>query len=967
MIRTLLIFFLLLSEVVQAQYFQQKVDVDLRVRLNDQNHSLDGQASYLYTNRSPDTLRYIWFHLWPNAYKNDRTAMSEQMVQHNDNRFYFSKPSDKGYINQLAFEVNGVKANTLDHPTHIDIIQLVLPTPLMPGATVSITTPFHVQLPLNVSRGGHVGNSYQITQWFPKPAVYDHKGWHPMPYLDQGEFYSEFGDYTVEITLPQDYRVAATGVLKTESEIQWLNEKAKQPLPVKTEKPQTKKTSKTATQKSAQKLPGESPAAQGVTQTPTKEKTLRFTQTNVHDFAWFADKNFQVQLDTIQVAGTTVQASLFYMPEQNKYWKSAMQYIKRAIHLHSEWIGAYPFETISVVQGPLPFDGGMEYPTITLIAALEDDNSVDEVVFHEVGHNWFQGILASNERAFPWMDEGMNSYYDQRYRKWKTEQRKQVAKPDRQKFPSSHVPASYEKMLLETVVRQQWDQPINTPSEAFTPENYSVIAYYKAAAWMEAGAEHLGQALFDQCMQHYFQSWKFKHPYPADFQTSMETCSGRSLQTWFDQLEQRGPIDRIETKKKNKLTGFFNLSETDQYQYHAIAPALGYNGYDGLQLGLLLHNFQLPLPKWRYVMAPTIGLASGKINLIGDLSRHWYFGTKGQTKTGLQEIAAGLSTATFTIDRYTPEAASPLYMRFYKIAPYLKLHWRNGDQPWGGQKYAVIRPFIMGEERLDFREEIIGGDTVDVVGKLQTQTQFLQLKFGWENLRALYPFRVQADATVAKDFTRVGVTTHYFFNYPKAGEGLRLRAFLGAFFYYQQPSITKQFELERYHLNLTGANGQEDYTYSNYFVERNAFEGLGSQQIMMRDGGFKVRTDLLSSKVGKTDRWLAAINLTTTIPDQINPLTLLPFRIPLRAFVDIGSFAESWDANAETGRILFDAGLQVSLFKESLHIYIPILYSPVFRDYINSTLTEQKFWKKISFSIDIHDFRLKQWIPAIPF
>jgi hypothetical protein len=273
----------------------------------------------------------------------------------------------------------------------------------------------------------------------------------------------------------------------------------------------------------------------------------------------------------------------------------------------------------------------------------------------------------------------------------------------------------------------------------------------------------------------------------------------------------------------------------------------------------------------------------------------------------------------------------------------------------------------MGEERLDFREEIIGGDTVDVVGKLQTQTQFLQLKFGWENLRALYPFRVQADATVAKDFTRVGVTTHYFFNYPKAGEGLRLRAFLGAFFYYQQPSITKQFELERYHLNLTGANGQEDYTYSNYFVERNAFEGLGSQQIMMRDGGFKVRTDLLSSKVGKTDRWLAAINLTTTIPDQINPLTLLPFRIPLRAFVDIGSFAESWDANAETGRILFDAGLQVSLFKESLHIYIPILYSPVFRDYINSTLTEQKFWKKISFSIDIHDFRLKQWIPAIPF
>lgn len=550
MIRTLLIFFLLLSGVVHAQYFQQKVDVDLRVRLNDQNHSLDGQATYLYTNQSPDTLRFIWFHLWPNAYKNDRTAMSEQMVQHNDNRFYFSKPGDKGYINQLAFEVNGVKANIEDHPRHIDIVQLILPQPLLPGATARITTPFHVQLPLNVSRGGHVGNSYQITQWFPKPAVYDRKGWHPMPYLDQGEFYSEFGDYTVSITLPQDYVVAATGVLNTESEIQWLQERAKQPLPAKDAKPQTKKTGAAVNGKTVQSGTVKSAADKGMIQPVISEKTLRFTQTNVHDFAWFADKNFQVQLDTIQVAGRIVHASLFYMPESYKYWQPAMQYITRAIHLHSEWIGAYPFETVSVVQGPLPFDGGMEYPTITLIAPLDDDNSVDEVIFHEVGHNWFQGILASNERAYPWMDEGMNSYYDQRYRKWKSEQRKQVAKQNRQAFPSSHVPASYEKLLLETVVNQQWDQPINTPSEAFTPENYSVIAYYKAAAWMEAGAEQLGQALFDQCMQNYFQSWKFKHPYPADFQASMEQSSGRSLQTWFDQLQQRGPIERINTKKK---------------------------------------------------------------------------------------------------------------------------------------------------------------------------------------------------------------------------------------------------------------------------------------------------------------------------------------------------------------------------------------------------------------------------------
>jgi len=212
----------LFSASAQTGYWQQELQYKISVKLNDHDQSLDAFESIQYTNHSPDTLLFIWFHLWPNAFKNDRTAFSEQMLQNGDTKFYFGGRDYRGYINRLDFRVDEVSARTEDHPQDIDVIKLILPKPLPPGHSTTITTPFHVQLPEISSRGGHVGQSYQITQWYPKPAVYDQKGWHPMPYLDQGEFYGEFGSFDVEITVPKNYVVAATGDLQDEKEKAWL-------------------------------------------------------------------------------------------------------------------------------------------------------------------------------------------------------------------------------------------------------------------------------------------------------------------------------------------------------------------------------------------------------------------------------------------------------------------------------------------------------------------------------------------------------------------------------------------------------------------------------------------------------------------------------------------------------------------------------------------------------------------------
>lgn len=160
---------------------------------------------------------------------------------------------------------------------------------------------------------------------------------------------------------------------------------------------------------------------------------------------------------------------------------------------------------------------------------------------------------------------------------------------------------------------------------------------------------------------------------------------------------------------------------------------------------------------------------------------------------------------------------------------------------------------------------------------------------------------------------------------------------------------------------MTGANGYEDYTYSDYFIGRNKFDGFASQQIMVRDGGFKVRTDLLADKVGKTDGWLVAANFSTTIPPNINPLNLLPVKIPLKIFFDIGTYSDAWKQNAETDRFLFDAGLHIPLFKETINIYIPLIYSDVYKSYIQSTIAKKnRLLKTISFSIDISNFNFRK-------
>ena len=931
----ILLYYQLPTANCQLPYWQQQVNYKIDVKLNDVDNSLDGSIRMDYYNNSPDTLHFVWIHLWPNAYKNDRTAYSDQTLENGSTAFYFSDDDKRGYINRLDFKVNGITAKTEDHPQHQDVVKLILPTPIAPKASAKIETPFHVKLPYEFSRGGHKGQSYQITQWYPKPAVYDKKGWHPIPYLDQGEFYSEFGNYEVQISLPKNYIVAATGELQEPEEKKTLLALAAKP-------PATKKFNG----KKEPAIPSS-----------TEIKTLHYKQTNVHDFAWFADKKFAVAFDTMKLlSGRIVAVFSFYNPKNAAIWKNSIAMTKTAIRTKSNWVGEYPYNVVSVVDGGN--NGGMEYPTITLLESGGSQQSLDFVINHEVGHNWFYGVLASNERQHPWMDEGMNTYYDDRYaaQQYGNDSREMVhIKP---KFLQKKIPVDIPHMLLQTVIDVKKDQPIETPSEKFNILNYNLVAYTKTGDWMKRLETELGKPLFDSCMREYYKRWQFKHPYPEDFKKVVEDISGKKFDVDFALMQKKGNLNDHPLKKDIRITGLFNLRETNKHNYISIAPMVGFNFYDRQMFGAVIHNYSLPLPKLQFIAVPLYSAKSKRVNGIGRVSYSWYPGNKGQKA----ELA--VSGESFTADTFLDSVSKVHFLRFYKLAPSFRFVFANKNPRSTVTKFIQWKTFLIGEQGLSFERDT--AQQIDII-TYPTRSRYInQLKFVFENNRVLYPYKAVLKVDQGEGFARADITANYFFNYAKGG-GLDLRLFAGKFFYLGAKTFFKQFQTDAYHLNMTGPKGYEDYTYSNYFVGRNEYQRWTSQQIMIRDGAFKVRTDLLSNKVGKTDDWLSAINLTSTIPKQINPLAILPFKLPIKAFLDIGTYAEAWKKNAETGRFIYDAGLQLSLFKNVVNVYFPLLYSKVYSDYIKSTVPDLQFVKNIVFSIDLQNINLRKYIPQIPF
>lgn len=525
-----LVFNLTLLNAQNAAYFQQRTDYRIKVTLDDKKHILKGEVTLDYTNNSPSQLNSIYFHLWGNAYSNDSTAFALQQLKDGKQNFAKSSKEERGGYEKIAFLHEGAALKWQFFNGHTDVCKVDFEKPLKTGEKMTFVIPFELKIPRSFSRLGREAQSYQLTQWYPKPAVLDAEGWHAMPYLDWGEFYSEFGSFDVTFTCPADYVVGATGKLQTENEIKWLDEVIKlsdAAIKSKKFKPYTREG----------------------------EKTLHYVQDNIHDFALFLDKEFLVQKKVFSLPKTTrkITAYAMFPISDVKNWTSATQYLEDAVLFYSKSLGDYPFDYVTAVQSALSAGSGMEYPMITVIGKEDSAFDLDLVITHEVGHNWFYGILGSNERRNAWLDEGMNSFYETRY---------VLEKYPKQKIPSYYINLA-ERVGAKQLKYERAHQirslsvdlmnvapKMSTPIDAL-PSSYFYFVYHydKGAALMFHLLDYLGTERFDKAMKVYYEQFKFKHPQPKDLQAVFEKETNTKLAWLFQSMIEENKKINVRVSK----------------------------------------------------------------------------------------------------------------------------------------------------------------------------------------------------------------------------------------------------------------------------------------------------------------------------------------------------------------------------------------------------------------------------------
>ncbi len=371
-------------------YWQQFVHYDFKVRMDTKDHALSGEAIITYKNNSPDTLDRIYLHLYPNAFKNENSTFAKEA-----SRRYYGRsitPENNGYIDILEFRITRKNANisAIDAPIvayRVDdtILESKLPEVLPPGEELQLYVKFYEKVPTLIVRGGRRGNQYDFGQWYPKLVVYDQNGWHPDQYHANGEFYGEFGTFDVAITLPYSYIVCGTGV-PVEGDPGWSWVEVDTSLSDEQWKDRHKEQLK-----DIEKLGEES-----------KERTVKFHAEQVHDFAWAACPDFVYE----RGEWNGIPIHVLYRSHAKDGWsKKVAQRGARVLEWLSTKFGMYPYPQLTIMHGLM--GGGMEYPMLVM-----NSGPWEGLISHEVGHIYFYGMLASDELAEAWMDEGGTTYQE---------------------------------------------------------------------------------------------------------------------------------------------------------------------------------------------------------------------------------------------------------------------------------------------------------------------------------------------------------------------------------------------------------------------------------------------------------------------------------------------------------------------------------------------------------------------------
>jgi hypothetical protein len=915
---------------ISQSSWQQRADYTIQVTLHDDSNYLVGNEKIVYTNNSPVALSEIYFHLYPNAYKDNSTAFARQKIEDGKYEYWNSPKSQRGFIDGMDFHADNGPVTLVMNKKNPDNAKLVLSKPLQPGTSITITTPFNVKIPYTFSRLGHVGKSYQISQWFPKIAVYDVNGWNQMPYLDQGEFYSDYGNYDVSITLPKNYLVAATGNLQNKEEEEWL---------------QKRSGSQSYDEYEFEK---------------EELKTLNFRESNIHDFAWFANKRWCIAMDVETLpSGKKVKMMAF----DSSYAKAekGVEYIRKTLRYFSEHVGEYPYETVKACTGALAAGAGMEYPTVTVVDGMNETE-----VVHEVGHNWFYGLLGSNEREYPWMDEGINTFYQTLICTEKEDNEKNARVLKLVLGSDAEAGEDALEWLLGLVLSSRRDDaPVTLNATSYSNLGYGVIIYYRTAKNFIYLKKYLGEELFDSCMKYYFNAWHNRHPLPGDIRSSFEKVTGKDMGWFFaDMLGSRQDYDlKIKSAKINKqldlrlqnksgMPAAVPVKLSNSYEDHTYwippfrkdtivklpsdneskiilnadddlvelnkrnnkyvfgktfpkaapvkfkylaggnrsnytinyALVAGHNAYNGYMLGLALYNSTLFRQRFEFSLVPLFSFRNSDLNGYGNLAYNFL-----PAKGFIQTWAVGVKTAKFDSRK---DLIVPI--SWNRVQPYLQFNFRAPSQA------SKRKSFLRADYTMIHEEKRFNADSFPTASN-----GYMNLGYQFNDARAINPywFRIWVEKNTGNakaDYLKIAVKGRYCISYDNPKKKLNIDVFAGKMMS-SSSSIPPYYKFY-----LAAEDAYSDYKY--WHVVTNRDPGNYPRQIFDDQGG--MRTNLYN---------FAFSNLGFTLRLRSH----LPFTNAIRPYFDMGSY-QGMSSDFPGTSFIYASGISVVIVEDALEIHFPL-------------------------------------------
>jgi hypothetical protein len=475
----------------QANRWQQRVKYSMDIDMNVETNRFNGKQILDYSNHSPDTLRKVFYHLFwnafqPNSMMDNRSRELGQTIINGArdwdtrvaDRIEHLLPDEIGYQKIISLKMNGVSQPFTVEET---ILEVSLTKPILPNTTVHFEMEFEAQVPLQVRRSGRDNPDtevrYSMSQWYPKICEYDYEGWHASPYVGR-EFYGVWGDFDVNIHIDKRYILGGTGYLQNAQEIGY----------------------------------GYETKGAKVTRPAGEKLNWHFYAPNVHDFVWAADPDFKHVTRKIR---TDLTFHLLYKEttSKEKDWVYILDIMEKALPYIEKTYGPYPYKQYSFILGG---DGGMEYPMATLLSSASG-------YMHEFMHSWFQGMLASNETKYPWMDEGFTQYAAARV--WG------YLKNDTSIMQTYGAEINRYLAYAKSGIQE----PMTTYADYFNSNMaYNSSSYFKGAVFMIQLGYIVGEQVMDKILLSYYSTWRFKHPNPEDFFQIAEKVSGLQLDWYQD-------------------------------------------------------------------------------------------------------------------------------------------------------------------------------------------------------------------------------------------------------------------------------------------------------------------------------------------------------------------------------------------------------------------------------------------------